>query len=220
MTLILRAPDALSAPLTGTPVVQGPNPLYTTDGFSGSGTLSGRTTDAANGGTARAWSVTTGTTFTVTSGQVTTASSGVSAFAGFAMPSDSYEVFVKVPALPTTDYITLVVRHASLAVGMSINDFRCGITPTGGTVITRRLSNASTTLTTTPTVEAGDVVGLRIVTVGGVDTLSLVINGTVVWSDTVSGISSAGWAGITRATNASWVADDFGIRLIDNPALL
>lgn len=55
--LILTSPGAMTAPLPGTPVMRlsGDRIILTSDGFSGSGNLNGRLTDAALGGEQLDW---------------------------------------------------------------------------------------------------------------------------------------------------------------------
>lgn len=178
---------------------------WTSDEFTGTSAadITGRTSDAARGGTGKTWATSGANAFAIDgAGNAVRGSSSTAIFAGFAsVPADA-EVSVRASTLLLGGEIS--IRRSATAGGSS-NRYRASIA-TGATVSLQRvIAGAGTIISGNYAVTAADTITLRVV--GSL--VMLVVNGVIVEAITDTNIAGAGYAGVQCSSSGDAFALDW-----------
>lgn len=211
MTLILRAPQSLTAPLPGNPVL--PARVAISDGFGGANlpSIIGRVTDSALGGLPSVWEGTENAAAIVSNTLRRGANTVDSWFVGVPAVEPDHEVSVVINARPTGGSVIMDARRSSPMVAGTPDGYRLSI---ANTMYLQRRSGGSQTVViesaVLPSVTVGKRYGVRVR--GGL--VEVTVDGVVVGSYTdPNPIAGPGWAGFGGAnTVASFEFDSFIVR--------
>lgn len=206
-------------PLPDTPSLPIPNPIITSDSFSGpdAPAIIGLETDAALGGTPELWRSQAAYNWPRTGGRLVGPNTLGAAFVRILGHTD-IEASVKFAVLPTAAGPALSVRALDTSTSLANDSYRVAIPNTGIPRLERRFDGAALILGNAPgPLAAGDRLGIRVVGT----TVSLLVNGVVVFSATNASVASGGYVGLSQsADSGGWQIDDFIVRLIDHPEAL
>lgn len=218
-----------SAPFTSprpdTPLIPVVNPIWTSDSFSvDRAELLNSQTDALLGGSPQLWLGSA----TDSAGKVGTTAGDLIAqtngtfFAGFQVPFADYEVIVGVPALPVGTGATVYAeaRRTSAAVTGTPSTYRAGLAATGVVTLFARGMSPNTRYTHPTPIAPGPNASIGVRTVGQV--VSLLINGKVVFEESLTLLPGSGWAGVSGGTLTPGTrpVGSVLIRQIDTPSAL
>lgn len=218
MTVIIASDTTLTAPLPETPVAHLPNPVRTSDRFTGGDdtNIVNRVTDAKLGGVPLVWASSGGVG--ILGGKLAAPAAAGTGIAVVPLTSVDVQVEVTIDTLPASGGIlTLLVRAADTTSSNSNSAYRAQIDGSGKVTIARRSGGVNTVLNPdVATVHAGDRVAWR--AVGSALTLS--INGAAAWTGTDSVITSGSYIGIVSASDSAWRVSDLVAREVTDSTRL
>jgi hypothetical protein len=169
--------------------------VLTSDTFTGSGELIGRSTDIAAGGTAMTWAGDANNALAVANGRLTRGANNVNVFAGVLTNSMNVEAKVTLVNLPTGDGIFLDLHRATATSDYTVTRYEAQVIVTGALRLTKCTGGTITVLGEAGTIgnaAAGDTVILRYA--GG--RIILLVNGTTAASVADTSITTPGYAGL------------------------
>lgn len=207
-------------PMYETPI---PNPVLTSDGFSGpEQSILDRMSDAALGGAPSRWQVNPAHALATVSNGLLILPPGVTSGGGLAVGVADVEVDATVTEIGTGAYVVIVARAAQAVPGNAQVGYRAEVRPTGATRLAHRhgTGGGDTQIAEGPIISAGDRLGVRCIG----DQISLIVNGVPAVTVTHDGTATGGFASYSQAAltgaAAAYTIDDFRARAIDHPELL
>jgi hypothetical protein len=202
------SPVTTTVTITGSAATSTP---ITSDTFTGSGELRGRSTDIGLGGSPLTWTGDSSGALAVANGRLVRGASLVNVFAGVQAGSLAVEAKVTMIALPTGDGLFLSLHRAVATSDYTVTRYEAQVIVTGALRLTKCVGGTVTVLGEGGTIgsaAAGDTVTLRYA--GG--RLILLVNGTVAASVADTSITTPGWCGLAiPQTTTGLTLDNFAL---------
>lgn len=219
MPIIITADVALSAPLPNTPMTPLPNPVLTSDTFTGGDrtNITGRVTDCGLGGLPVSWTSSGGVR--VVGGYLAPPATEATGVAYVPAASADVEVAAVVHQMPSSDgQLTLIVRAANTSSDTSNNGWRMSIGSGGNINLARRSGGTTTSVATVPegTVVVGDRVALRCVG----NKITVLVNNIQRAVVTDAAVAVGAFAGLSTYADSAARLASFLVRAIDAPEFL
>jgi hypothetical protein len=192
--------------------------VLTSDYFSGSGEIIGRSTDVGGGGSARTWGGEPLNGFVISNGALTRGTNAVNSVANISTGALNVEISVTLKTLPTGDGIFLDLHRQLQGLATPADTYRCQVIVTGALRLQKRIGGVMTELANMDAkgfAVAGDTLLFRY----SQGRLEVLLNGTLMASVPDTSITTAGFAGLaaTSATTGLSV-DNFTLATAASPA--